>query len=295
MTRFALTLVPLALLAAGCGDTSPDISASDELALTAVSGQEEDFAGAPTDFSSDDAPGRPDLFRACDADGSFRGLQSQYDVDGDGELSDEEQQAVFEDRGERDSRRWRARAARWAVLNYVYDTNMDGELGKSEHGQLHADFDARCEVLHERLLAEFDADGDGELSEDEQAAAREAIEAEREARREGCNECQAADGERPEDLDGRCEGGDREGMRPGMGEGERPAEFEGARPVGRPMGGEGVDVTERVLTHLTTAWDVDGDGELSQVEHDALFEAISARISSGEPMRPRGEPAEVTE
>ncbi len=284
MTRY-LPLAPLASLAllVGCADTAPEISASDELALTAVNGEEEDFEGAPTDFSSDEAPGRPPLFRMCDADGSFNDLRDRYDVDGDGEISDEEGQAVFEDRDDRDSRRWRARAAMWTVLSYVYDADMDGDFSEAERAVLHEDFDARCEVLHERILDAFDADADGELSEDEQAAAAEAIRAEREQRRESCNECRTGDGERPEDLDGRCSEGDGESMR-----GERPPMADAMRPIDGSVRGERPDPSERIIGHLVDVWDADGDGSLSLDEHAALNAALSERIRSGEPMRPRG-------
>jgi len=113
-----------------------------------------------------------------------------------------------------------------------YDTDGDGELSDEERAAAVAD--RRAEIL-----AEYDVDGDGELSDDERAAAREGRQAEREARR--AERLAAID----TDGDGEISDEEREAARAA-----RLAEY-----------------------------DTDGDGELSDEEKAA---ARAARCDSGE-------------
>jgi len=108
----------------------------------------------------------------------------------------------------------------------------DGELSEEERA-------AAVAARRAEILAAFDADGDGELNEEELAAAREARQAEREARH----------AERLAEMD---TDGDGE-----VSEEERDA-FHAAR-----------------LAEI----DTDGDGEISPEEHEA---ARTARCESGE-------------
>ena len=60
----------------------------------------------------------------------------------------------------------------WRLLMDVYDTDFSGELDEAEREVLFGDFEVRCELLHERLIEEFDVDGDGELSQEEAQVAQ---------------------------------------------------------------------------------------------------------------------------
>jgi hypothetical protein len=151
------------------------------------------------------------------------------------------------------------------MLGLIYDLDADMELSDIERDTLFADFELRCEAIHEQLIADFDVDGDGELDETEKEEARAAIEAEHEARRE---EMEARrdemegdapqDGERPEEGAEGMEGGQEGGERGEMGP-----------PEGVPPFAE--------------SYDTDGDGELSDAELEVLRAECRERIQNGEP------------
>lgn len=102
-------------------------------------------------------------------------MLARFDLDGDGELNEEERQAMREAmRAEREAQR-----ERWLLERY--DKNGDGVLSDDERAQADAERDEMRRRMEEleaqrqaRLLAEFDADGDGVLSPDEQRTARQA-------------------------------------------------------------------------------------------------------------------------
>ena len=77
----------------------------------------------------------------------------QYDVDGDGQLNEEERTAL--------------REARRAYVLEKFDADGDGELNETER-------QAKREAKRARIVNKFDADGDGELNDEEKQAAREA-------------------------------------------------------------------------------------------------------------------------
>ncbi len=76
----------------------------------------------------------------------------QFDQDGDGQLNDEERQAL--------------RAAHKAKVLENHDADGDGELNEAER-------QAFREARRAKLIDRFDADGDGELNERERQNARE--------------------------------------------------------------------------------------------------------------------------
>lgn len=261
MTR----LMPLGLLftLAACEDSaSSTVDAKELLLLSAISGEEDSLAGDLSASSRGDGEGPeadraapPPMFRECDAEGEFVGLFNAYDEDASGALDGEEPTEVEADHGGRPGG---PRDGLRHLIGFVYDLDQSHSLEDSELAVLFDDFTARCGAIQERLLAEFDADGDGALSEAEQAEARAAHEARMEAERAAMEAC-------------RCDG-----ERPG-GRGEGPPE--GERGEGPPPRGEG---GEPPFGPLEQAYDTDGDGALSEAERSAAREALRADLRAGE-------------
>lgn len=136
------------------------------------------------------------MFRECDAEGTFLGYVDAYDEDASGLLEGEEAEAVEREHG---SGRPGPREHFAHLLRVVYDADQSGEFEGGELDALFADFTTRCEAIHEAVLADYDADGDGVLSEDEEASARAGHQATVAAMREqhaACRQEQAP--ERPE-------------------------------------------------------------------------------------------------
>ena len=59
-------------------------------------------------------------------------------------------------------------------IRWVYDADGSQSLDEAEKELLRADLEARCDARASILLENFDSDGDGELSESEREAARDA-------------------------------------------------------------------------------------------------------------------------
>lgn len=255
------------------------LTAQDELLISAISGEEDYLSSArSSEGGSASAPAGmdeaeraegdrmdpPPMFRECDAAGTYTGLFSAYDEDADGELGAPEQDQVMDEqagpqRGPRDHL--------LGMLRVVYDVDADGQFSEAERATLLADFTERCESIHERVLAEFDADGDGALDEAEQAQARAAHEArmaEARADMEACREAMGMDECGGEGGRGEGERGDERGPPPEGAEGEG----EGPPPIRGPLADE---------------FDTDGDGEISEAELEALRADVRARITSGAP------------
>ncbi|MCP4805833.1 MAG: hypothetical protein GY913_03330 [Proteobacteria bacterium] len=227
-----------------CNSTS-ELDAESALTLKAISGEEEDFAA--NGLSEPDGEDRPELFRpTCDPLGEFEERKAEYDADGSGELDESEKgECQRGESGPHDIER----DHRMMMLGFVYDTDLDGELSEAEHAELFVDFEVRCEVLHAQVLEEFDADGDGELSDDELSTAMDAMEAERELRREEMDALR-------EEMGGEM-GPPEDGEH-----GERPEPGEGVPP-------------------FAESYDV--DGELSDGELATLRDEARERIRNGEP------------
>jgi hypothetical protein len=163
-----------AVLALVVGCAGSELSAEDQLTLTAISGEEE----AASRGELDGADLAPAMFRDCDAHATFTELFDRFDADRSGELERPECHDV-EDAHTSDGGRAhdgkRAHGGPWRLIHMVYDVDEDHALDDAERAVLLDDFTVRCEVLHERLLEEFDADGDGDLDDTEREAAHEAM------------------------------------------------------------------------------------------------------------------------
>ncbi len=125
--------------------------------------------------------------------GSFADRMSQFDLDGDGFLSDEERQAMREARhaemlarfdldgdGELSGEeRLAARQARFEdsdrgqALMRRFDVDGDGVLDETEQAAMDAYIQEQQDVRRADQLAQYDADGDGELSQEERQVQRD--------------------------------------------------------------------------------------------------------------------------
>ena len=155
-----------------------------------------------------------------------------------------------EDGGDRDGRHFRHRPGgcrgehRAAIRRHLlekFDADGDGELNDEERAAARAAREERRGAFREAILNRFDADGDGELSDEERAAVRAAREERREAFRQAMLEKFDADGD---------------GV---LNEDERAAAHEARR--------------QRLLGEF----DADGDGELSDEERAAARQAMRER------------------
>jgi Ca2+-binding EF-hand superfamily protein len=61
-----------------------------------------------------------------------------------------------------------------AVLE-KYDTNGDGKLDATERAAMRADFKAKRQAFHQKMVATYDTNGDGKLDATERAAMRDAL------------------------------------------------------------------------------------------------------------------------
>ena len=240
----------LALLA-GCSSFSlSSLSADEELILSSINGPEETLSAraALGAVSTEADPDAPPLARECDADGFHAELLDSYDADQSGQLDGAEPDDVTGAHAGRDDMERREAEMRMHLLGLIYDTDESGDLSDDEKAVLFDDFTVRCDVLNAKLLSEFDADGDGALSEDELRTAEETLRAERDQMRAELDERRGEEGD-PLGCDG-----------------ERPEP--GSRAV--PPGLED--------------FDADSDGQFSDAELAAAREALRERVRSGEPL-----------
>ena len=262
----------------GCVILSDERAAMDELLVSSLSGAEDSMSGETgarmmDDGSTmDEASGGPDgggggtdrskappMFRVCDAEGSFIGLVEAYDADESGMVDGPE---VDDVEREHAGRKKGPRRHFLHMLRVVYDTDRSGEFEAGELDLIFTDFTARCEAIHAEVLFQYDADGDGELSDSERDAARDGHMAQMQTEREEMKDCL----ERPEGA---------EGGRPPEGAGE------GMGPDGEPPFGP-----------LEQEFDADGDGALSEAELATLRAEMRVRIASGERPHPECDAAE---
>ena len=131
--------------------------------------------------------GGRDWKRCCHA-----GLLKHYDADGDGKLNDAEKKTAHKGM----KAKW---AKRKAVMIKRFDTDGDGKLSDEEkkvlrkkfgkrwrHGHAHGRHGCKhawAGKLKKKMMEKFDADGDGELSDDEKKAMRNHIKTQWEAKR----------------------------------------------------------------------------------------------------------------
>ena len=94
-------------------------------------------------------------------------FMARYDLDGDGELSEEEREVMREQfRAERRERMIERMTDR-------FDADGDGVLNEDERLAAEAELEARDIERRTRMVERFDTDGDGQLSDAESQAARE--------------------------------------------------------------------------------------------------------------------------
>jgi hypothetical protein len=179
----------------GCGSAGQ--FSNDELnTLRAISGEEEFTSGDET-LAPVESEAQP-LFRECDAeairdtlaDGPPEG--KECDGEGKGPMGDGPPEGAEGSEGERGGPMGPP-PHHFHLIAWVYDADDSLDLDDSELDTLMADFDVRCDAMHERILEEWDVDGDGVLSDEEREASREAME----ERREDLPK-PPQDGERPE-------------------------------------------------------------------------------------------------
>jgi len=265
MSRSTLAALCLSAFTFGCADLTDEVSAMEELLVSSISGAEDAMSaesgarmaddGSRSDVSEGgDRAKAPPMFRACDAEGTFTGMFEAYDADESGVLDGEEPSDVMREHAEGEGgpegkgpRRGGPREHFLHLLRVVYDTDLSREFEEGELDVIFEDFTARCEAIHAEVLAEYDVDGDGELSEEEREAARDGHMAQMEADRAEMESCRD------------------EMARP---EGERP------EPGEVPFG------------PLEQEFDADGDGALSEAELETLRTEMRARIVSGDKPHP---------
>ncbi len=202
MKRTSALLTALTLVSAisGCNTDNLlyELDADKELLLTAISSEREALVQGEEQLAGDPGrqePDQPGLGGTCDAAAQFADIFARYDEDRSGDLEEPEADDVAAERDHRDDHDRMRRLEAWIALETTYDVDDSGSLDEDERAALLADFTTRCAVMQERLLADFDADGDGELSEEERREARAALDADRAAH---SPEGEGREGEAPE-------------------------------------------------------------------------------------------------
>ncbi|OGK05261.1 MAG: hypothetical protein A2W80_07030 [Candidatus Riflebacteria bacterium GWC2_50_8] len=145
-----------------------------------------------------------------------------------------------------------------------YDTDGDGALSDTEKTAMHTAMKAEMEAKKAEMLAKFDADGDGSLSDTERQAMQTARKAEMEAK---MLEKFDTDG------DGTLSDTEKAAM-----EKNRPARVEGKGQRG-PKGGQGMR-DGKMPEEMLTKFDTDGDGSLSDTEKAAMQTAMKAEMEA---------------
>lgn len=188
MNRTLTSLLALTLFI-GCGEAA--LTGEQELLLSTTSGEEEPAAFGDKSTEAYGTPSlidQPEMFRECNSQGFFKALFDGYDADRSGELGRDEEADIHHARSGREDHHVRMMQRRWHFLSFVYDANDDGEISESERTTLLSDHTERCENLHAQVLADFDEDGDGLLSDAEKEAAHDAMQERHEDHRENMKE-----------------------------------------------------------------------------------------------------------
>jgi Ca2+-binding EF-hand superfamily protein len=223
-----------------CSDSGQETSSlgQEEAALVAAVAASEDAV----DDSGSELGAEPFWVKGCGFGAILNQIRVRFDADGDGALSRDERAAIAQEFGDP--------VERVALLLGLYDGDESGALDAAELGQLQSDVEARCRGREVALIARFDTDGDGQLSDAEREAARAALEA----------------------RFGRRHLGRRIRGDAGAGIGD-PGEY--------PR-----DRRERVRSRF----DADGDGTLDREERRAFGEHMRGCVRGEHPMHPDDEP-----
>ncbi len=94
-------------------------------------------------------------------------FMARFDTDGDGEISEEEREAI------REAFQAQRRERMLERMTERFDADGDGELNDEERLAAEAELEARDIERQARMVERFDTDGDGQLSDAENQAARE--------------------------------------------------------------------------------------------------------------------------
>ena len=267
-THSLLLALLLALLAFGtaCSETPPDGGETETLiedamaAAALADGEGEDLSDSLATLDLDGAAEEDVIYEDIDDGdyaascrlGQFRAkVVAEYDLDGDGELDEDERLALRDDFQAPPFRRVaHARVHRVKRLAWIYDMDDSRDLDEDERATLRADLEARCDARQAWLLDRYDADDSGDLDADEWQAARDDLRERRAARRQAFLDEYDTDGDGALDRFERIE----------------------AR----------IDRLESILARHAAAldlYDVDDDGELSTEERLPLREALQDRVA----------------
>ena len=219
-------------------------------------------------------------------------LLERYDTDGDGKLSDEERQAMRD--------QWGKRMEEWRQGRELrrYDKNKDGkldedELAEQEKGQAErekraAEWRARAEERRKEWTAEWDADGDGELSEEERQAMRDSM-GKRIEEIGGDVMDIAADWRQQWDADG--DGKLSPDERQAIGREIRQRVEKVRSEVDADGDGQiSPEEGEAFRQKFVEKYDADGDGKLNDEERAAMIRAELRRFFNPEPDTPADAP-----
>jgi Ca2+-binding EF-hand superfamily protein len=227
------------LITWACSDSGHDASLGQEDAALVAA------VAASEDASQDSASGigaEPFWVKGCGFGAIVSQIRERFDTDGDGALSADERTAIAQEFGDP--------VDRVALLLSLYDADDSGALDATELGQLQSDVQARCAQREAALLARFDTDGDGQLSDAEREAAGAAL--------------RARFGRRHPGARVEADAGTGNGV-PGMSPRDR---------------------RERARTHF----DADGDGALNREERRAFGEHMRGCVRGEHPVEPGAEP-----
>jgi EF hand domain-containing protein len=241
MKFFARTGLVVSVLGAlyACNGAAPatvSLGQDDAALVAAVAASEDGTEDATSPLGAE-----PFWVKGCGFGAIVSQVRERFDTDGSGDLSAEERSAIATEFGDP--------VDRVSLLLSLYDADDSGALDATELGALQSDIEARCESREAALLAQFDSDGDGKLSDAERDAARAALRA-----RFG------------------------HGRHRGHGEGDAGVSDDD----GRAFGESHRDRRERAQAHF----DADGDGQLDGREHAAFGEHLRGCVRGEHPVVP---------
>ena len=170
MKFFGAAGVTVSVLASlwACSGSEPAPGAQsieqEEAALVAAVAASEDA----TEDAASPLGVEPFWVKGCGFGAIRQQIRERFDADSSGDLSADERAAIAAEFGDP--------IDRVALLLGLYDADDSGELDATELGALEQDVEARCVGRETALLARFDTDGDGELSDAERQVARDTLE-----------------------------------------------------------------------------------------------------------------------
>ncbi|MDP6635879.1 MAG: hypothetical protein QGG42_13345 [Phycisphaerae bacterium] len=216
----------------------------------------------PPAKSGESASGRPS--GAEDWEKRRAEMIAKHDADKDGKLTGKERQAAWDDI----RKQWATKA---------FDENNDGKLDEEEAAAMKK-AQAEGKAVYDRWRSDwvkkYDADGDGELSEEESKIAREKAAAEFRKLRDNWTSQWDADG------DGKLSDGERKAMRESVRNRAQELRKEiDADGDGRITGQE----TQAFFQKLRKTYDLDGDGTLSSEETRAMIQDQMRRVRAPKP------------